>query len=289
MSRVYTGRNASRNRLCAIGFQGFHRILLPGVLLLAMAAVPATPARAYLDAEAAYRMALRHHHPLGGKRKNYQHALILYCRADTDNHAGAAFAIGLLYASGHYVKRSETRAAAWFKRAASLGHPDAKNMLRDMRVRRITKSAQCPNGWGRGASIQAQLRAPAEIKKLVEKMAPRFRLDPKLVLAVISVESAFQTHAVSSKKAQGLMQLIPATAARFGVRNVFDVADNIRGGMAYLRWLLTHFEGDVTLALAGYNAGEGAVKRYGGVPPYKETRNYVRKIRRLYSAEKHPL
>lgn len=85
------------------------------------------------------------------------------------------------------------------------------------------------------------------------------------------------------------MQLIPATAARFGVRNVFDPADNIRGGMAYLRWLLTHFKGDVTLALAGYNAGEGAVKKYGGVPPYKETRNYVRKIRRLYPADRHPI
>ncbi|MBT3533253.1 MAG: transglycosylase SLT domain-containing protein [Rhodospirillaceae bacterium] len=249
----------------------------------------AAPAAAYLDAEAAYRMALRHHHPLGAKRKNYRHALILYCRADSDDHAGAAFAIGLLYSSGHGVKRNERKAAAWFKRAASLGHGDAKNMLRDLRVRNIRKVAQCPNGWGRGASVAAQMRAPGEIRKLVLKLAPRFRLDPKLVLAVISVESGFQSNAVSSKRAQGLMQLIPATAARFGVRNVFDPADNIRGGMAYLRWLLTHFKGDVTLALAGYNAGEGAVKKYGGVPPYKETRNYVRKIRRLYPADRHPI
>ena len=86
--------------------------------------------------------------------------------------------------------------------------------------------AQCPNGWGRGASIEAQLRAPGEIRKLVERLAPRFRLDPKLVIAVISVESAFQINAVSSKRAQGLMQLIPATARRFGVRDVFDPADN---------------------------------------------------------------
>lgn len=142
---------------------------------------------------------------------------------------------------------------------------------------------------GQGCQHRGPIARPAEIKKLVEKMAPRFQLDPKLVLAVISVKSAFQSHAVSSKSAQGLMQLIPATAARFGVRNVFDVRDNIRGGMAYLRWLLTHFKGDVTLALAGYNAGEGAVKKYGGVPPYKETRNYVKKIRRLYSPLMHPL
>ena len=267
----------------------YFRRLVRGALLVAFMATPAMPAWAYLDAEAAYRMALSHHHPLGAKRKNYQHALMLYCRADSDNHAGAAFAIGLLYASGHYVKRSEARAAAWFKRAATMGHREAKRMLRDLRVKRISKSTQCPNGWGRGASIRAQLRAPAEIRKLVEKMAPRFRLDPKLVLAVISVESASQSNAVSSKKAKGLMQLIPATAARFGVRDVFDAADNIRGGMAYLQWLLTHFDGDVTLALAGYNAGEGAVKRHGGVPPYKETRNYVRKIRRLYPSLKHPL
>jgi soluble lytic murein transglycosylase-like protein len=243
------------------------RTLAPFAAFLAVTVCLAPPATAYLDAEAAYRMALRHHHPMGARRSNYRHALILYCRADSDDHSGAAFAIGLMYTSGK----------------------DAKNMLRDLRVRRIRTVAQCPNGWGRGASVRAQLAAPGEIKKLVDKLAPRFRLDPKLVLAVISVESAFQTNAVSSKRAQGLMQLIPATARRFGVRDVFDPADNIRGGMAYLRWLLTHFKGDVTLALAGYNAGEGAVKKYGGVPPYKETQKYVQKIRRLYSADKHPL
>ena len=249
----------------------------------------AAPAHAYLDAEAAYRMALRHHHPSGAKRQNYRLALMLYCRADTDNHPGAAFAIGLLYTGGNYVKQSETQAAAWFKRAAAMGHRDAKNMLRDLRAQRVDKSTKCPNGWGRGASVRAQMRAPAAIKKLVQNLAPKYRLDPKLVLAVISVESAFQTSAVSSKKAQGLMQLIPATAARFGVRDPFDPAENIRGGMAYLRWLLTHFNGDVTLALAAYNAGEGAVKRHRGVPPYKETINYVRKIRRLYPATRHPM
>ena len=234
-------------------------------------------------------MALRHHYPSGAKQQNHRLALMLYCRADTDNHAGAAFAIGLLYAGGYYVKESETQAAAWFNRAATMGHRDAKMMLRDLRVKRIGKSTKCPNGWGRSASIRAQMRAPAAIKKLVEKLAPRFRLDPKLVLAVISVESAYYSNAVSSKKAQGLMQLIPATAARFGVRDPFDPADNIRGGMAYLRWLLTRFKGDVTKALAGYNASEGAVERHGGVPPYKETINYVRKVRRLYPATRHSL
>lgn len=251
---------------------------------LGLAAGAPQPAHAYLDAEAAYRMALRHHHPLGARRANYRTAMLLYCRADADDHAGAAYAIGLLYASGHYVKRSEKKAAAWFKRAQALGHTEAGPMLRDLRIRRVRGAPVCPNGWGRGAGAAAQLRAPSDIRTLVERMAPRFRLDPKLVLAVIAVESAFQPDAVSSAKAQGLMQLIPATAARFGVRNVFDPAENLRGGMAYLRWLLDHFEGDVTLALAGYNAGENAVARYGGVPPYRETQSYVRKVRRLYEA-----
>ncbi len=84
------------------------------------------------------------------------------------------------------------------------------------------------------------------------------------------------------------MQLIPATAKRFGVRNPFDPEDNLRGGMSYLRWLLTRFKGNVTLAVAAYNAGEGAVQKYGGVPPYKETRKYVRRIRRLYKPARHP-
>jgi soluble lytic murein transglycosylase-like protein len=104
------------------------------------------------------------------------------------------------------------------------------------------------------------------------------RVSPALVIAVIAVESAGRTQAVSHKGAQGLMQLIPATAARFGVADVFDPPQNIRGGVAYLDWLLREFDGDVVLALAGYNAGEGAVRRNGGVPPFAETRDYVPKV-----------
>jgi soluble lytic murein transglycosylase-like protein len=99
-----------------------------------------------------------------------------------------------------------------------------------------------------------------------------------LLLAVIAVESAGQTRAASPKGAQGLMQLIPATARRFGVANSFDPAQNILGGAAYLDWLLRRFDEDAILALAGYNAGEGAVERYKGVPPYDETRDYVVKV-----------
>jgi soluble lytic murein transglycosylase-like protein len=112
----------------------------------------------------------------------------------------------------------------------------------------------------------------------VQLAAPEYRLDPGLVLAVMAAESNFDPAALSPKNAQGLMQLIPETARRFGVRNLQDPVQNIRGGMAYLRWLMAYFEGDVALALAAYNAGPGAVERYLGVPPFAETRNYVLKI-----------
>lgn len=103
-------------------------------------------------------------------------------------------------------------------------------------------------------------------------------VSPALVLAVIAVESAGRTNAVSSAGAQGLMQLMPATADRFGVTNSFNPGQNIKGGVAYLNWLLSHFDGDPLMALAGYNAGEGNVAKYSGVPPFAETRDYVPKV-----------
>lgn len=104
------------------------------------------------------------------------------------------------------------------------------------------------------------------------------RVSPALALAVIAVESSGRADAVSRAGAQGLMQLIPATAARFGVTDSFDPAQNIRGGVSYLDWLLQEFGQDVVLALAGYNAGEGAVRRNNGVPPFAETRDYVPRV-----------
>ncbi|WP_246557496.1 lytic transglycosylase domain-containing protein [Roseovarius nubinhibens] len=103
-------------------------------------------------------------------------------------------------------------------------------------------------------------------------------VSPALVLAVIAVESGGRADAVSSAGAQGVMQLIPDTAARFGVKDSLDAGENIRGGVAYLDWLLTEFKGDPILALAGYNAGENAVKSHKGVPPYAETLDYVPKV-----------
>lgn len=125
------------------------------------------------------------------------------------------------------------------------------------------------------------------IAALVTEIATAQKIDPLLVLAVIATESAFQADAISPGNAQGLMQLMPETARRFGARDLLDPAQNIRAGTRYLRWLLGYFEGDLSLALAAYNAGEGAVLRYGGVPPYPETRAYLEKIRALYPADRH--
>ena len=103
-------------------------------------------------------------------------------------------------------------------------------------------------------------------------------VDEAVVRAIIHAESAFNPNALSRVGAQGLMQLMPATARRFGVDNAFDAAQNIDGGVRYLAWLLKRFNGDLTLAAAGYNAGEGAVDRYKGVPPYSETQVYVQRV-----------
>ena len=103
-------------------------------------------------------------------------------------------------------------------------------------------------------------------------------VDEAIVRAIIHAESAFNPNALSRVGAQGLMQLMPATASRFGVSNAFDATQNISGGVRYLAWLLKRFNGDLTLAAAGYNAGEGAVDKYGGVPPYRETQRYVQRV-----------
>jgi soluble lytic murein transglycosylase-like protein len=120
---------------------------------------------------------------------------------------------------------------------------------------------------------------PSSLSGPIQRAAHRHQLPLPLLTAVIAVESGFNHRAVSPKGAQGLMQLMPRTARRFGVRDSLAVEDNLEGGSAYLRWLLGHFDQDVSLALAAYNAGEGAVERAGRrIPPYRETQDYVRKV-----------
>jgi soluble lytic murein transglycosylase-like protein len=124
-------------------------------------------------------------------------------------------------------------------------------------------------------------KSAAEVRSLVRDIALRRGLPPELVLAVVAVESGFQPDAVSRKGAQGLMQLMPGTASALGVRDAFDPVQNVDGGTRYLSSLLALYGGDPRRALAAYNAGEGAVRRHGGVPPFKETQDYVRAVLRL--------
>lgn len=125
---------------------------------------------------------------------------------------------------------------------------------------------------------------PPEINDLVEQTASRHQIDPQLVHAIIKVESEYDPRAVSRKGAMGLMQLIPETAQRFGVENPFNPKENIEGGISYLKYLLDLYRGDLSLSLAAYNAGEGAVQRFGGIPSFVETRNYVRKVTDIYQS-----
>jgi len=207
------------------------------------------------------------------------------CAAAEAGNPQAAYAVARRYLFGIGVPKNQRMGAAWLRAAASRGHEDAKKMVRNVPAEEGRIRPYCRPG---GAPPRGLVAPPEAIVTMVKAMAPTYGLDPALVLAVIQVESAFQTNAISPKEAAGLMQLIPDTAERFAVRDVFDPQENMRGGMKYLRWLLAYFRGDVTLALAGYNAGEGAVDRYRGIPPYEETQTYVQLIRRLYAQAEHP-
>ena len=128
------------------------------------------------------------------------------------------------------------------------------------------------------------------IDSYIAESGRRHSVDPLLLYAIMHQESTFKPRAMSHKGARGLMQLMPGTAARFGVTSIWDPKQNIEGGTRYMRFLLDKFEGDVRLALAGYNAGEGAVMKYGyRVPPYNETQEYVRRISKRYDLIRDPM
>ena len=128
-----------------------------------------------------------------------------------------------------------------------------------------------------------------DLDLIIYRAGGRHGIDPRFIHAVIWQESKYKSKALSHAGAQGLMQLMPATARRFGCSDPQDMASNVEAGTKYLRWLLKRFNGDVALTLAGYNAGEGAVDKYHGVPPYSETQNYVRKIVANYGKTFHPV
>lgn len=146
------------------------------------------------------------------------------------------------------------------------------------KVRNLGCYGTCRTGvdWARTPLVLDRFGAEIEAASEV------FGIDAALIRAVMHAESWFETHAVSHAGAQGLMQLMPDTARRFGVIDAFDPVDNITGGAAYLAWLAEQFEQDFTRMVAAYNAGENAVRRHGGVPPFPETQEYVRRVRILY-------
>jgi soluble lytic murein transglycosylase-like protein len=123
-------------------------------------------------------------------------------------------------------------------------------------------------------------------EEIIQEAAEKFEMDAHLIHAVMQAESAFHPYAVSRAGAEGLMQLMPELADEMGVSNAFDPRENIMGGVRYLKRLLVYHDGDLDLALASYNAGPGNVERYGGVPPFRETRNYVRTIKQILAARK---
>jgi len=133
------------------------------------------------------------------------------------------------------------------------------------------------------ATIIGQHKDRERFHPLVEQVSSEFGIDADLLHAMIRVESNYQHEAVSPKGARGLMQVMPATGERFGYTDLLNPQHNLRAGASYMQWLIKHFDNDLTLALAGYNAGEGAVKRYGKtVPPYRETQQYVKKVMAHY-------
>jgi len=257
---------------------------LGAVLLgLAPAVLPGVSSARDASAELSYRAGLRYEMGLGN-RADFALASVHYCRAARAGHADAAFRLGILSDHGAGMARDPAVAAGWLRRAADGGHALARQFL--VRFDGVPeKRAQCrlPEDGAGPTRDPADDALRREVERLVRSHAPALGLDPDLVLAVIQVESGFRVKAVSGKGAMGLMQIIPETGRRFGLTQPFDPADNVRAGMAYLRWLLSYFDGDVALALAGYNAGENAVVRHGGIPPYPETRTYVQRVLTLYS------
>ncbi len=181
---------------------------------------------------------------------------------------------------------TESAAGVWYRRGSLTIFVDRARIDRIERedletVAESNSSSKKERGWTTGNG---------RIDSLIKQNGAKYGVDPYLIFCVMEQESHFNSRALSPKGARGLMQLMPGTAARFGVRNSSDPAQNISGGTRYLKQLIGQFDGRIDLVLASYNAGEGAVLKFGRkVPPYRETRNYVKRISYRYRQAKHVL
>ena len=211
-----------------------------------------------------------------GVEQNFTKAYRLYCLAALQNDPIASYSIGWMYYHGRGRERNINTALGWFHRSAELGSKHGNQMIKRFPSIIAKVDKNCPI-FTRGMEVDK-----SHIRVWVELISPEFNIDPRLVLNVIKVESNFNHTALSNMNAQGLMQLIPKTAVRFGVNDVWNPVENILGGVAYLNWLMNHFDSKLPLVLAAYNAGESAVEKYQNVPPYMETKDYVRRIMQNY-------
>lgn len=228
----------------------------------------------------------------------------LYCKASRFGSSEAMYRLGMLYAFGNGVEKDQNFAANLFGLASMKGHFEAQKMLDTIQIRTLDTP---PCVLAKVAPKRApdlyygDYKGTPEIDRYIKKLPKNkrwvvnlvgtisdwYKVDERLVLSIITSESNFQVSADSNKDAHGLMQLIPATAERFNVKNAYNASQNIKGGVAYIRWLLSYFRGDVMLAVAAYNAGEHAVDKHHGIPPYKETQAYVKKVLSLYQLKRH--
>ncbi|MGN5139478.1 lytic transglycosylase domain-containing protein [Aeromonas sp. 164P] len=227
---------------------------------------------------------------------NLQKAIALYCVAASTGNPEGYFRIGRLLATGPASVRCAKMANSYLAMAMRLGNQQAARYY-NARIGNAPMGDQCGVGMrgGQGSyfalpstpfNVEAYLARQSPGKQKLATMlrhaAKRHQVDVRLVLAIAIAESNLESRAVSAKNAQGVMQLIPETQQRFGVTQPFDPAQNIKGGVSYLKWLDRRFDGNWVLISAAYNAGEKAVERYGGIPPYDETREYVKRV--LYFA-----
>jgi hypothetical protein len=212
-------------------------------------------------------------------------ALVLYCEAGMAGSPEGYYQLGRLLVDGPAAIRKPALGRGFLALAAGMGHQGAETALGDTPAN-LPETGDCAefeailkgSHFDMNHYIAGLSSVKQKVANLIRTAAPNHDIPVALALAIACVESNFDSRAVSPKNAQGVMQLIPDTQQRFGVKKPFEARQNIRGGLKYLKWLLKQFHGNVAHAVAAYNAGEGVVARLNDIPPYAETRAYVKRV-----------